>query len=52
MRALGDLLSRAGFAMPVADNETLDVRYGSLFSLLADLRGMGAAQCLASLAAA
>lgn len=48
VRALGDLLHRAGFAMPVADSETLDVRYGSLFGLLADLRGMGAAQCLAS----
>jgi len=48
VRALGDLLSRAGFAMPVADQQVLDVRYGSFFSLLADLRGMGAAQCLAS----
>ncbi|HEY1125822.1 MAG TPA: class I SAM-dependent methyltransferase [Sphingobium sp.] len=48
VRALGDLLHRAGFAMPVADSETLDVRYRSLFRLLADLRGMGAAQCLAS----
>jgi SAM-dependent methyltransferase len=48
VRALGDLLARAGFAMPVADSETLDVRYGSLFGLLGDLRGMGAAQCLAS----
>jgi SAM-dependent methyltransferase len=48
VRALGDLLHRAGFAMPVADHEILDVRYGSLFGLLADLRGMGAAQCLSS----
>ncbi|HZV17189.1 MAG TPA: methyltransferase domain-containing protein [Sphingobium sp.] len=48
VRALGDLLTRAGFAMPVADHQPLDVRYGSLFRLLADLRGMGAAQCLAS----
>jgi SAM-dependent methyltransferase len=48
VRALGDLLHRAGFAMPVADHEMLDVRYGSLFGLLADLRGMGASQCLAS----
>lgn len=48
VRALGDLLARAGFTMPVADSETLDVRYASLFGLLADLRGMGAAQCLAS----
>jgi NADH dehydrogenase [ubiquinone] 1 alpha subcomplex assembly factor 5 len=48
VRALGDLLSRAGFAMPVADCEKVAVRYGSLFPLLTDLRGMGAAQCLAS----
>ena len=48
VRAMGDLLARAGYSMPVADSQILDVRYGSLFSLLADLRGMGAAQCLAS----
>lgn len=48
VRALGDLLQRAGFAMPVADHQDLDVRYRSFFSLLADLRGMGGAQCLAS----
>jgi SAM-dependent methyltransferase len=48
VRAFGDLLARAGFAMPVVDQQRLDVRYGSLFRLLADLRGMGAAQCLAS----
>lgn len=48
VRALGDLLARAGFSMPVADSETLNVRYGSIFGLMNDLRGMGAAQCLAS----
>lgn len=48
VRALGDLLARAGFAMPVVDQQRLDVRYRSLFSLLGDLRGMGGAQCLAS----
>lgn len=48
VRALGDLLQRAGFALPVADQQPVDARYGSLFGLLADLRGMGAAQCLAS----
>lgn len=48
VRALGDLLHRAGFAMPVTDTQRLDVRYASLFTLMADLRGMGAAQCLAS----
>ncbi len=48
VRALGDLLQRAGFAMPVADHQEIAVRYGSILSLMQDLRGMGAAQCLAS----
>lgn len=48
LRAAGDLLSRAGFRMPVADGETVQVRYGSLFGLMEDLRGMGAANALAS----
>ncbi|WP_443971275.1 methyltransferase domain-containing protein [Sphingobium sp. CR28] len=48
VRALGDLLQRAGFAMPVADHQGVAVRYGSVLSLMHDLRGMGAAQCLAS----
>jgi SAM-dependent methyltransferase len=42
VRAAGDLLSRAGFALPVADVETLDVRYADLWRLLRDLRGMAA----------
>jgi hypothetical protein len=46
VRSAGDLLVRAGFAMPVADIETLTVRYASLFTLLADLRGMGATSLL------
>lgn len=41
VRSAGDLLVRAGFALPVADSEGLTVRYGDLFGLLADLRGMG-----------
>ena len=47
MRSAGDLLVRAGFALPVADLETLDVRYSSLGRLLGDLRGMGATSLLA-----
>ncbi len=47
VRAAGDLLSRAGFALPVADVEPLDVRYSSLFGLIADLRGMAATNQLA-----
>lgn len=46
VRAAGDLLSRAGFALPVADVETLTVRYGDLWGLLRDLRGMAATNLL------
>lgn len=48
VRAGGDLLMRAGFALPVADAERLTVRYGDLFGLLRDLRGMAASNVLAS----
>lgn len=48
VRAAGDLLQRAGFAMPVVDVQSLRVGYGDLFGLLGDLRGMGGAQCLTS----
>ncbi|MGE5442219.1 MAG: methyltransferase domain-containing protein [Bacteroidota bacterium] len=41
VRDAGNLLQRAGFALPVADVETLTVSYADPFSLLADLRGMG-----------
>jgi SAM-dependent methyltransferase len=47
VRSAGDLLARAGFALPVADAERVTVRYGSLFDLLRDLRGAGATSLLA-----
>ncbi|NQU59317.1 MAG: methyltransferase domain-containing protein [Rhodospirillales bacterium] len=37
----GNLLARAGFSLPVADQETLSVSYPDAFKLMADLRGMG-----------
>ena len=40
VRAAGDLLTRAGFALPVADGETLKVRYAAFPTLIADLRAM------------
>ncbi len=46
VRSAGDLLVRAGFALPVADIETLDIRYRSLGSGIADLRGMAATNLL------
>lgn len=48
VRTAGDLLMRAGYAMPVADGHGLRVGYDNLIALLEDLRGMGAAQCLVS----
>ncbi len=49
MVELGDaagLLQRAGFAMPVADSETITVTYPDLPALLRDLRGMGETNAL------
>lgn len=37
----GNLLARAGFIDPVADQEALSVSYSDPFKLMADLRGMG-----------
>jgi SAM-dependent methyltransferase len=42
VRAAGQLLQRAGLALPVADSEKLTVRYDSMFALIKDLRAMGA----------
>ena len=41
VRAAGQLLQRAGFALPVADSEKLTVRYADIFALMRDLRAMG-----------
>lgn len=46
VRDAGGLLQRAGLALPVADVETLIVRYDTLFSLMADLRAMGETSAL------
>ena len=48
VRDLGNLLVRAGFALPVADTETVTVSYPDMFALIADLRGMGEAGALAA----
>ena len=48
VRDMGGLLQRAGFALPVADSESLSVRYANMFALLADLRAMGATNVLAA----
>ncbi|MGU3668050.1 class I SAM-dependent methyltransferase [Methylobacterium sp. A49B] len=41
VREAGALLQRAGFALPVADTDTLTVRYADPFGLMRDLRAMG-----------
>ena len=46
LRDLGALLQRAGFALPVADSDRLTVRYDSVFTLMLDLRRMGATNAL------
>jgi SAM-dependent methyltransferase len=41
VRDLGDLLGRAGFALAVADADTITVSYADAWALMRDLRGMG-----------
>ncbi len=52
MRRWGDALARAGFALPVVDEVRVTLRYSSLASLFADLRGMGQRGVLAERAPA
>jgi SAM-dependent methyltransferase len=46
LRALGGLLQRAGFALPVVDADRVTVRYDTAFGLMHDLRRMGAGNVL------
>jgi NADH dehydrogenase [ubiquinone] 1 alpha subcomplex assembly factor 5 len=41
IRDAGNLLTRAGFALPVADSDMLTVSYANAFDLMKELRGMG-----------
>ncbi|MEO1470859.1 MAG: methyltransferase domain-containing protein, partial [Pseudomonadota bacterium] len=47
LRAAGALLQRAGFAMPVADSERIEVTYADAWALMRDLRAMGETGALA-----
>lgn len=47
IRDLGDLLMRAGFALPVADSQRLSASYADAFALMHDLRAMGETNALA-----
>ncbi len=40
VRDAGNLLTRAGFALPVVDAENVTVTYTDMFKLMSDLRGM------------
>ena len=42
------LLQRAGFVMPVADVDTVQVRYDNLFAAMSELRGAGEANILSA----
>ncbi|MEM1298992.1 MAG: methyltransferase domain-containing protein [Pseudomonadota bacterium] len=48
LRDLGALLQRAGFALPVADTEKLEVTYPDIWALMRDLRCMGETNILAA----
>jgi SAM-dependent methyltransferase len=47
VRDLGGLLQRAGFALPVADSDTVTVTYRDPLALMLELRAMGASNALA-----
>ena len=47
VRDMGGLLMRTGFALPVADLDTLKVSYGTPYDLLYDLRAMAQTNVLA-----
>lgn len=46
VRGMGGLLQRAGFALPVADTDTVRVTYPSPLHLMAEIKGMGASNLL------
>ncbi|HJN04123.1 MAG TPA: methyltransferase domain-containing protein [Alphaproteobacteria bacterium] len=47
VRDAGSLLQRAGFALPVADADTIIVTYADMFTLMQDLRAMGESNAVA-----
>lgn len=49
VRSAGDLLFRAGFSTPVADQDMITVNYGSFQTLREDIIGAGAGNALTSL---
>lgn len=47
LKSAADLLSRAGFKLPVADGDTLAIRYGDWRTLVRDIRDAGIGNALA-----
>jgi NADH dehydrogenase [ubiquinone] 1 alpha subcomplex assembly factor 5 len=47
LRDLGHLLQRAGFALSVVDNDTIEVTYPDALALMRDLRNMGEGNAVA-----
>jgi NADH dehydrogenase [ubiquinone] 1 alpha subcomplex assembly factor 5 len=47
LRSAADLLSRAGFALPVADSDGMPVRYGDWRKIVSDIRDSGIGNALA-----
>ncbi|MFZ4809536.1 MAG: class I SAM-dependent methyltransferase [Hyphomicrobiaceae bacterium] len=47
VRELGALLQRAGFALPVADSDTVTVTYADPLALVREIKAMGASNMLA-----
>ena len=48
VRDAGGLLQRAGFALPVADVDTVRATYSDIFALARELRGMGESNAVAA----
>jgi NADH dehydrogenase [ubiquinone] 1 alpha subcomplex assembly factor 5 len=46
LRSAADLLTRAGFTLPVADQDNMPVRYSSIARLISDVRDMGVGNAL------
>lgn len=46
LRETGNLLQRAGLALPVADSDRITLRYGSALALMQDVRAAGFSNCL------
>lgn len=46
IRTIGNLLLRAGFALPVADSDTLELKYATMTKLVDDIRNFGGGNML------